>query len=49
MNGTIPFIGATDSNNGVTQYCDYETIEQTSKTGDNNNAPIEDKIFMAAI
>ena len=49
VNGTIPFIGATDSNNGVTQYCDYETIEQTSKTGDNNNAPIEDKIFMAAI
>ena len=45
INGSIPFIGATDSNNGVTQYCDYETIEQTSKTGDENNAPINEKIF----
>ena len=45
LNASIPFIGATDSNNGVTQYCEYETIEQTSKTGDNNNAPIEDKLF----
>ncbi len=45
--GVIPFIGATDSNNGITSKCDYATIEQTSKTGDENNAPIEDKIFEA--
>jgi type I restriction-modification system DNA methylase subunit len=44
-NGTIPFIGATDSNNGITSWCDYETIELASKTGDGKNAPIEEKIF----
>ena len=43
--GDIPFIGATDSNNGVTSRCNYDVIEQASKTGDENNAPIEEKIF----
>ncbi len=43
--GNIPFIGATDSNNGITSLCDYETIEQTTKTGDGRNSPITDKIF----
>jgi hypothetical protein len=45
LNGNIPFIGATDSNNGITSWHDYETIELTSKTGEGNNAPIEEKIF----
>ncbi|GAB6393987.1 MAG: restriction endonuclease subunit S [Bacteroidales bacterium] len=45
LNGNIPFIGATDSNNGITSYHDYEVIESTSKTGEGNNAPIEDKLF----
>lgn len=44
-NGEIPFIGATDSNNGITSRCSYDLIEQTSKTGDEKNAPIEEKIF----
>lgn len=44
-NGDIPFIGATDSNNGVTSHTDLETIAMTSKTGDGNNAPIEEKMF----
>ena len=44
-NGNIPFIGATDSNNGVTQFCDIETIKQSSKTGDGKNASIEKKIY----
>lgn len=43
--GNIPFIGATDSNNGVTSHTDLETIAITTKTGDGNNAPIEEKIF----
>lgn len=43
--GDIPFIGATDSNNGITSYTDFETIERTSKTGDDNNAPLEEKLF----
>lgn len=45
--GNIPFIGATDTNNGITSLCDEETIENTSKTGDDNNAPLEQKIFAA--
>ena len=45
LNGKIPFIGATDSNNGITSWHDYDTIEATSKTGEGNNAPIEEKIF----
>ena len=44
-NGNIPFIGATDTNNGITSLCDEETIESTSKTGDEKNAPISHKIF----
>lgn len=44
-NGEIPFIGATDSNNGITSRCTRSIIEQTSKTGDDRNAPINEKIF----
>lgn len=45
--GTIPFIGATDSNNGITSKLDIATIEATSKTGDGLNAPLSEKIFKA--
>ncbi len=44
-NGTIPFIGATDSNNGITQFNSEQRIDETSKTGDKNNAPLDKKIF----
>lgn len=47
LDGGIPFIGATDSNNGVTSHSDLETIDNTTKTGDDNNAPLEEKIFPA--
>lgn len=43
--GKIPFVGATDSNNGFTQFCTVDNIDKTSKTGDLNNAPLEKKIF----
>lgn len=43
--GDIPFIGATDSNNGITSHSDLETIENTTKTGDGTNAPLSEKIF----
>lgn len=43
--GRIPFIGATDSNNGVTSMHDIETIELASKTGEAPNAALEEKIF----
>lgn len=45
--GDIPFIGATDSNNGITSYSDLETISITSQTGEGKNAPIEEKLFDA--
>ena len=44
-NGEIPFIGATDSNNGVTSRCELKTIEETSKTGEGINAPLSEKLF----
>lgn len=44
-NGTIPFIGATDSNNGITQFNSEQRIDETSKTGDKNNASLDKKIF----
>ncbi|MDR0872317.1 MAG: restriction endonuclease subunit S [Prevotellaceae bacterium] len=44
-NGNIPFIGATDSNNGITSFHDYTTIELASKTGDTKNAPMSNKMF----
>ena len=45
--GGIPFIGATDSNNGVTSKCNIATIEAASKTGEGLNAPLSEKIFEA--
>ncbi len=42
---SIPFIGATDNNNGITEYYDIQDIEEASKAGDENNAPLRDKIF----
>ena len=43
--GTIPFIGATDKNNGVTDYFTIEEIESTSKTGDEPNQELDVKLF----
>lgn len=44
-NGTIPFIGATESNNGITSMHTLEEIEAASKTGDNPNQDISEKLF----
>lgn len=43
--GNIPFLGATEKNNGVSEYFSINDIEDSSKTGDGNNAPLEEKIF----
>lgn len=43
--GNIPFLGATEYNNGVTEYYSLEDIEIASKTGNGNNAPLDQKIF----
>lgn len=45
LNGEIPFIGATDSNNGITSFHDLNTIESSSKTGEIPNAPLKEKLF----
>ena len=43
--GNIPFIGASDSNNGFTGFTMKEVIEANSKTGHGSNEPIDKKIF----
>lgn len=43
--GDIPFLGATERCNGVTEYYTVEDIELASKTGDEKNAPLDEKIF----
>ena len=44
-NGTIPFLGAVDNNNGVTEYYTLEEIESSSKTGNLPNQDIDKKLF----
>lgn len=43
--GTIPFIGAVDKNNGVTDYFTMEEIENASKTAKEPNQSIKEKLF----
>lgn len=43
--GNIPFLSASDSNNGITDYYTYEEIESSSKTGKEPNEDIGKKIF----
>lgn len=45
IEGNIPFLGATERCNGVTEYYSIEDIEIASKTGDENNAELSEKIF----
>ena len=45
ISGNIPFLGATERCNGVTEYYSMEDIDNASKTGDENNVGIEEKIF----
>ena len=44
-NADIPFLGATDSNNGVTNFLTLGVIEKSSKTGKLPNEPLERKLF----
>jgi hypothetical protein len=45
LNGEIIFIGATDSNNGITSYHTFEDIESTPKSEDAPNVSIDEKMF----
>lgn len=42
---SIPFIGAIDNNNGISEYYDIQDIEEASKTGDEKNVSLSEKIF----
>lgn len=44
-NGTIPFLGATDSNNGVTRFLTLNEIKGSTKTGTLPNSPLDKKLF----
>lgn len=43
--GTIPFLGAVDNNNGITEYYTREEIDSASKTGNPPNVELDKKIF----
>lgn len=43
--GNIPFLGATEKNNGVTEYYSIEDIKNASKTGNDKNSSLELKLF----
>ena len=45
--GTIPFIGATDKNNGITGYYTLDDIKSSSKTGKGKNESLSKKLFPA--
>ena len=42
--GIIPFLGATAENNGITDYCDIESIKSSSRTGERDDT-LSGKIF----
>ena len=41
----IPFVGAIDNNNGISEWYSIKDIENSSKTGDDKNAPLKEKLF----
>lgn len=41
----IPFLGASDKNNGVTEFYSLSEIESSSKMGKGKNEPLSQKIF----
>lgn len=45
INGKIPFIGATQNNNGITEFYTLNEIENNSKVGNGKNEDISKKMF----
>ena len=43
--GDIPFIGATEKNNGITSWHNIEIIESTTRDDSNNNHELSKKLF----
>lgn len=44
-NGNVPFLGATENNNGITSFHTINDIAKSSKTGEDKNESINKKIF----
>lgn len=44
-NGTIPFLGATDSYNGITRFLTLSEIKNSTRTGELPNSPLDRKLF----
>ena len=44
-NGTVPFVGASGINNGITGFCTMQAVRDNSKVGYGQNEPIERKLF----
>lgn len=44
-NGTVPFVGASGINNGITGFCTMQAVRDNSKVGYGPNEPIERKLF----
>lgn len=44
-NGTFPFLGASENNNGITGFSDLNTVKSWTKTGENNDKTFANKIF----
>ena len=42
-NGTVPFVGASGINNGITGFCTMQAVRDNSKVGYGLNEPIERK------
>lgn len=43
--GNIRFLGATEKNNGVTEYYSLDEIKNSSKNGDEKNSELSEKLF----
>jgi hypothetical protein len=43
--GNIPFLGATQNNNGITDFFTIKEIDKSSKVGYGKNEPLQKKIF----
>ena len=44
--GNIPFLSATEKNNGITEYYTIDEIKNSTRTGDGKNAPLKKKCFL---
>lgn len=44
-NGSLPFLGASEKNNGITGYTDIETVSKWTKTGEPSDNSLKNKVF----